>query len=46
MPDIPLPFPFLDVAMRVVAVLILCVLPVVLMPLPQARRGKALSPSD
>lgn len=32
MSDIPLLFPYLDVAMRVIAVLILCALPLLLMP--------------
>jgi hypothetical protein len=38
MPEAPLLFPYLDVAMRAIAILILCALPVVLMPLPAARR--------
>lgn len=34
MSEATLLFPYIDVAMRVVAVLILCALPILLMPLP------------
>ena len=37
--ETPLLFPYLDFAMRAVAVLILCALPVLLMPLPAPRRA-------
>lgn len=39
-------FPYLDVAMRAVAILILCALPVVLVPMPGPRRKKALTKTD